>query len=88
MDADADGVGRERDVLAEAVTWAVRGLSPRPPVPVLSGVLLEATPEGLTLSAFDSFIPTMVQGRGWVCIALVVFASWRPGLALPRDRPS
>ena len=36
----------------------------------------------LTLSAFDSFIPTMVQGRGWVCIALVVFASWRPGLAL------
>lgn len=43
----------ERDVLAEAVTWAVRGLSPRPPVPVLAGVLLEATPEGLTLSAFD-----------------------------------
>ena len=36
----------------------------------------------LTLSAFDSFIPTMVQGRGWVCIALVVFASGRPGLAL------
>ena len=28
----------------------------------------------LTLSAFDSFIPTMVQGRGWICIALVVFA--------------
>ncbi|NHN56198.1 DNA polymerase III subunit beta [Calidifontibacter sp. DB0510] len=43
----------ERDVLAEAVTWAVRGLSPRPPVPVLAGVLLEATSEGLTLSAFD-----------------------------------
>ena len=43
----------ERDVLAEAVTWAVRGLSPRPPVPVLAGVLLEATAEGLTLSAFD-----------------------------------
>lgn len=36
----------------------------------------------LTLSAFDSFIPTMVQGRGWICIALVVFASWRPGRAL------
>ncbi|KNX38764.1 DNA polymerase III subunit beta [Luteipulveratus halotolerans] len=43
----------DRDVLAEAVTWAVRGLSPRPPVPVLAGVLLEATAEGLTLSAFD-----------------------------------
>ena len=27
----------ERDVLAEAVTWTARSLSPRPPVPVLSG---------------------------------------------------
>jgi simple sugar transport system permease protein len=24
----------------------------------------------------------MVQGRGWVCIALVVFAAWHPGRAL------
>ena len=36
----------------------------------------------LTLSAFNSFFPTMMQGRGWICIALVVFASWRPGRAL------
>ena len=36
----------------------------------------------LTLSAFNSFFPTMVQGRGWVCIALVVFASWKPSRAL------
>lgn len=36
----------------------------------------------LTLSAFNSFFPTMIQGRGWVCIALVVFASWRPERAL------
>lgn len=36
----------------------------------------------LTLAAFNSFFPTMVQGRGWVCIALVVFAMWRPGRAL------
>ena len=36
----------------------------------------------LTLSAFNSFFPTMVQGRGWISIALVVFASWRPGRAL------
>src|SRR6476661_9191758 len=44
----------ERDVLAEAVTWAARGLPSRPPVPVLAGVLLEASEEGsLTLSAFD-----------------------------------
>lgn len=36
----------------------------------------------LTTAAFNSFFPDMVQGRGWICIALVVFASWRPGKAL------
>ncbi len=36
----------------------------------------------LTTAAFDSFFPTMIQGRGWICIALVVFASWRPAKAL------
>ncbi|WP_157016116.1 ABC transporter permease [Mesorhizobium xinjiangense] len=36
----------------------------------------------LTLSAFNSFFFEMVNGRGWVCIALVVFGSWRPGKAL------
>jgi simple sugar transport system permease protein len=36
----------------------------------------------LTMAAFNSFFPSMVQGRGWICIALVVFASWRPGKAL------
>lgn len=36
----------------------------------------------LTTAAFNSFFPQMVQGRGWICIALVVFASWRPGKAL------
>jgi simple sugar transport system permease protein len=24
----------------------------------------------------------MINGRGWICIALVIFASWRPGKAL------
>ncbi|SPJ22384.1 ABC transporter permease [Palleronia abyssalis] len=36
----------------------------------------------LTTAAFNSFFPTMVQGRGWICVALVVFASWRPERAL------
>ena len=36
----------------------------------------------LTLSAFDAFFFGMVNGRGWICIALVIFASWRPGKAL------
>jgi ABC-type uncharacterized transport system permease subunit len=36
----------------------------------------------LTLSAFNSFYFNMINGRGWICVALVVFASWRPGKAL------
>lgn len=36
----------------------------------------------LTMSAFNSFFFNMVNGRGWICIALVVFGSWRPGKAL------
>ncbi len=35
----------------------------------------------ITLSAFNSFFFDMINGRGWVCIALVVFGSWRPGKA-------
>ncbi|MEC9296982.1 MAG: ABC transporter permease [SAR324 cluster bacterium] len=36
----------------------------------------------LTMSAFNAFFFNMINGRGWICIALVVFASWRPGKAL------
>lgn len=36
----------------------------------------------LTLSAFSSFFFEMVNGRGWICVALVVFGAWKPGKAL------
>lgn len=36
----------------------------------------------LTLAAFNAFFFNMINGRGWICVALVVFASWRPGKAL------
>ena len=36
----------------------------------------------LTLSAFDAYYIGMVNGRGWICIALVVFSSWKPYKAL------
>ena len=36
----------------------------------------------LTMSAFDAFFFGMINGRGWICVALVIFASWRPGKAL------
>jgi DNA polymerase-3 subunit beta len=50
----------ERDVLAEAVAWTARSLPARPPVPVLAGLLVEAGPDGLTLSGFDYEVSTRV----------------------------
>src|SRR5258708_363700 len=44
-------VGRE--ALGEAVPWVARALTSRLVVPVLSGLLLEADGDGLTLSCFD-----------------------------------
>ncbi len=35
----------------------------------------------LTLAHFDAFYFGMINGRGWICVALVIFASWRPGKA-------
>lgn len=43
----------ERDVLAEAVQWAARSLPTRPSVPILAGLLVRATGEGITFSSFD-----------------------------------
>lgn len=41
------------DALADAAAFASKGLSPRPPAPVLSGLLIEAQPGGLRISGFD-----------------------------------
>jgi DNA polymerase-3 subunit beta len=55
----------DRDVLAEAVTWAARGLPNRPSLPVLAGLVLEAgseaAPDELTLSGFDYEVSSRVQ---------------------------
>jgi DNA polymerase III subunit beta len=42
-----------RDVFSEAVSFAVKLLPQRTTLPILSGVLVEASAEGLTLSSFD-----------------------------------
>jgi len=49
---------------------------------VVGSALMAVGGAFLTTATFNSFFPTMVQGRGWVCIALVVFASWQPRRAL------
>ena len=51
----------ERDALAQAVTWAARTLPSRPSMPVLSGVMLIADQDSLTLSSFDYEVSARVQ---------------------------
>ena len=65
--AEAQGIG----VLATRTTAVVAG-----------SALMGVAGAFLTLAAFNSFYFNMVNGRGWICVALVVFASWRPGKAL------
>lgn len=43
----------ERDVLADAVSWAARSLPNRPSVPILAGLRVEATGDEVVLSSFD-----------------------------------
>jgi ABC-type uncharacterized transport system permease subunit len=49
---------------------------------VAGSALMGVAGSFLTLSAFNAFFFNMVNGRGWICVALVVFASWKPGKAL------
>ncbi len=51
----------ERDVLADAVGWAARSLPTRPPLPVLAGLLVEASDSGLVLSSFDYEVSARVE---------------------------
>ena len=51
----------ERDVLAEALATAQRGVSTRPGIPALTGVMLEAGSEGLTVTTTDLEVTTQVR---------------------------
>jgi len=50
----------ERDVLADAVSWAARTLPTRPSMPVLAGLVLEASEDSVTLSSFDYEVSSRV----------------------------
>ncbi|MBR7742579.1 DNA polymerase III subunit beta [Phycicoccus sp. BSK3Z-2] len=79
----------ERDVLAEAVTWVARGLPARPPVPVLAGILLEASDDGtLTLSAFDYEVSARVTVAADVTEAGTVLVLGRLLADISRNLPN
>jgi len=70
----------ENPAAAEGQGLSVAGV--RSAAIVAGSALMGVAGAFLTLSAFNAFYFNMVNGRGWVCVALVVFASWRPGKAL------
>jgi len=70
----------ENPAAAEGQGLSVAGV--RTAALVAGSALMGVAGAFLTLSAFNAFYFNMVNGRGWVCVALVVFASWRPGKAL------
>lgn len=45
---------------------------------LLSGALMGVAGAYLSLAQFNAFTFGVVSGRGWVCIALVVFGHWQP----------
>ena len=65
----------ERDALADAVAWVARSLPNRPTAPILTGMLLEADADGLTLSSFDTTtsakvtLPAAVSDEGTVLVS-------------------
>lgn len=51
----------DRQVLAEAVAWSSRSISPRPAVPVLAGVRIEAGEGAVEFSSYDYEISARVK---------------------------
>src|SRR3954462_9941718 len=50
-----------REDCADAVAWVARNLPTRPTVPVLAGVLLTGSDDGLTISGFDYEVSAEVR---------------------------
>ncbi|MFJ6279483.1 DNA polymerase III subunit beta [Arthrobacter subterraneus] len=78
----------ERDVLAEAVTWTARSLSPRPPVPILSGLLIKAGAGTLSLASFDYEISARLEIAADVAEEGTILVSGRLLADICRSLPS
>ena len=66
-----------RDVFSEAVSFAVKLLPQRTTLPILSGVLIEATDTGLVLSSFDYEVSAQTEIQAQVDEAGTVLVSGR-----------
>ena len=50
-----------REAFADAVSWVAKNLPSRPAVPILSGILLSGSDDGLTISGFDYEVSAEAQ---------------------------
>jgi DNA polymerase III subunit beta len=66
-----------REDFAEAVAWVARILPTRPTVPVLSGVLLTGSDDGLTISGYDYEVSAEVRVPAEIASAGSVLVSGR-----------
>jgi DNA polymerase-3 subunit beta len=78
----------ERDVLAEAVGWVSRALPARPVIPVLTGLLLQAAEDGLTLSCFDYEVSARAEVDAEVAEPGTVLVPGRLLAEITRSLPS
>ncbi len=70
----------ENPVAVEA--QGINVLAVRTGAVVVGSALMAVGGAFITMSWFDAFYFGMINGRGWICVALVIFASWQPGKAL------
>src|SRR5689334_4426205 len=77
-----------REDFADAVAWVARNLPVRPAVPVLAGVLLEATDAGLTISGFDYEVSAEVQVPAEIAAPGKVLVSGRLLSDITRSLPA
>ena len=81
----------ERDVLADAVAWAARSLPARPPVPVLAGLMIDASGKSggsLVLSSFDYEVSARVETAADISEHGVALVSGRLLADIARSLPA
>ncbi|BBY27201.1 DNA polymerase III subunit beta [Mycolicibacterium sediminis] len=77
-----------REDFADAVAWVARILPTRPTVPVLSGVLLTGTDEGLTISGYDYEVSAEVRVAAEIASPGSVLVSGRLLSDITRSLPA
>ncbi|WP_179965103.1 DNA polymerase III subunit beta [Mycolicibacterium sarraceniae] len=77
-----------REDFADAVAWVARNLPSRPTVPVLAGVLLTGTDEGLSISGFDYEVSAEVRVAAEIASPGSVLVSGRLLSDITRSLPA